>query len=243
MKSFEQSWFWHITLAFEVWKHLKKYGWGPDSGLLPFDLWNYYFNLCDFGTGPFMLQIWNIWNDPCRLSCRHLQQIIQWKFFVFRVGFWSVWPRVNHFTLLSQFNYFNCLKCDHLKKLLAVKKLCKNNNGLKMSAINCFSCFALRTWKLWDFALRGRKKKVFFIPEKVTWGLQQPIIRLVRSSNRKKYRSQHEILNVKRIPKSAKNCHVYIANWLKWAKWPVTKNFAHTVGAFHPAEELEKMFY
>ena len=43
------------------------------------------------------------------------------------------------------FNCFNCLKCDHLKKLLAVKKLCKNNNGLKMSAINCFSCFALRT--------------------------------------------------------------------------------------------------
>ena len=167
MKSFEQSWFWHITLAFEVWKHLKKYGWGPDSGLLPFDLWNYYFNLCDFGTGPFMLQIWNIWNDPCRLSCRHLQQIIQWKFFVFRVGFWSVWPRVNRFTLLSQFNHFNCLKCDHLKKLLAVKKLCKNNNGLKMSAINCFSCFALRTWKLWDFALRGRKKKFSSSPKKL----------------------------------------------------------------------------
>ena len=46
---------------------------------------------------------------------------------------------------LSLTTYFNCLKCDHLKKLLAVKKLCKNNNGLKMSAINCFSCFALRT--------------------------------------------------------------------------------------------------
>ena len=125
MKSFEQSWFWHITLAFEVWKHLKKYGWGPDSGLLPFDLWNYYFNLCDFGTGPFMLQIWNIWNDPCRLSCRHLQQIIQWKFFVFRVGFWSVWPRVNRLL------YFLSLTISIVWSVITWKSFSRSKNFAK----------------------------------------------------------------------------------------------------------------
>ena len=50
-----------------------------------------------------------------------------------------------------------------------------------MSAINCyFSCIACAPQTLEVLHFGEEEKKVFLIPEKVTWGLQQPIIGLVQ---------------------------------------------------------------
>ena len=70
------SWFWHES---GIGRYLKD-GWcGPDSGLHTFGWWHPPFDLCGVGTRQAMLQIVN-WDDSGRLSRRHLQQIIQWKF-------------------------------------------------------------------------------------------------------------------------------------------------------------------